>query len=97
MHGGIGMGSMKRDFLDRYGLGDSLRQRFRRDVETLKTLPVDVVLGNHPDQNNTQEKLVLRAAGDTDVFINPGEWAWLMEKCASQYDAMVAEEDAKPV
>ena len=97
MHGGIGMGSMKRDFLDRYGLGDSLRQRFRREVETLKTLPVDVVLGSHPDQNNTQEKLVLRAAGDTDVFINPGEWARLMEKCASQYDAMVAEEDAKPV
>lgn len=92
MHGGIGMNSMKRDFLDRYGMGDDLRRRFRADVERLKELPVDIVLGNHPGQNHTVEKLARLRAGDAEAFIDPSEWRSLMERCAMQVDQIVAEE-----
>lgn len=97
MHGGIGMGSMRREFLDRYNLGTTLREQFRRDVEKMVQIPVDVVLGNHPYQNRTEEKLVRVAAGERDVFIDSSEWARLMKTCADQYDAMLAEELEKGI
>ncbi len=95
MHGGIGMGSMRREFLDRYNLSTALRERFRRDIGKLAQMHVDVVLGNHPYQNKTAEKLMRAAAGERDVFIDSGEWARLMESCAVQYDVMLAEELGK--
>ena len=97
MHGGVGMGSMRREFLDRYNLGTAQRKQFRRDVERLAQIPDDVVLGNHPYQNRTEEKIVRAASGERDVFIDSGEWTRLMENCAAQYDAMLVEEREKGI
>lgn len=92
MHGGVGTNSLERAFLDRYGLPCSLRDEFRAGLHRLKTRHVDVVLGNHPDQNNTEGKLARLLAGDTDAFIDPTEWPRFLDACEARLDRMLENE-----
>lgn len=93
MHGGLGLGSMKKAFLERYGLGFDMRKQFRADLEKLRELPVDVVLGNHPDQNHTQERYERLKQGDRDAFIDASEWKRMLESSMKGFDQMTESEE----
>ena len=92
MHGGIGMNAMRLDAMRRHGRDLAARRRFRADLEVLREIPVDVVLGNHPHQSRTEEKLARLRAGEADAFVDPAGWRRLMDECARKYDEMVAAE-----
>lgn len=47
LHGGAGLNSMRRDFLEQYGLSLDCRQAFLSAMDRLTTLDVDLFLGNH--------------------------------------------------
>lgn len=93
MHGGVGTNSLEKAFLEKYGLPMELREIFRRDLRELKKVPVDVVLGNHPDQNDTEGKLARILAGEKDACIDPGEWARFMQACEARLDKLIADEN----
>lgn len=92
MHGGVGTNSMEAWFLDKYGLSYELREVFRRDLHRLAEIPVDIVLGNHPDQNDTEGKLARILAGEKDACIDPGEWKRFMKACEDRLDRLIASE-----
>ena len=92
MHGGVGVNSMTRDFLTQYGLPLDLPERFRQGLHALKREHVDIVLGNHPQQSDTEEKAARLLAGDERAFIDPGEWARFLTKCEKNLDDMLADE-----
>ena len=81
IHGGAGMNSMKRAFLDKYGLSDSCRGEFLAAMERLKPLPVDIYLGNHVGQNATPERYKRLLAGDKDAFVDPQAWGIFADQC----------------
>ena len=76
MHGGLGLGSMSRDFLLARGLPFDCRDRFIEGLHRLAEKTPDLVLGNHPEQNGTQKKLLLKEAGE--CILNPEEWRGLL-------------------
>ncbi len=76
MHGGIGPGSMARDFLQKRGLSFDCREKFIAGLHRLADKEVDLVLGNHPYQNNTQDKLARVLRGES--LIDRGEWGELL-------------------
>ncbi len=74
LHGGMGVNTMCREFLDRYGLSYDCRDRFQAAMERLAKEQVDIFLGNHMQHNHTTEKTERVLAGEKYAFVNPQEW-----------------------
>jgi metallo-beta-lactamase class B len=66
MHGGVGLNSMSREFLESYGLSTDTREKFVPAIENLMNEEVDILLGNHVANNDT----VGKGSKITDTF-NP--------------------------
>ena len=87
--GGIGMNSMTGEFLDKYGLTYDCRSRFMEAMDRMMDCKVDIFLGNHVQQNDTEKKAALVKSGMTDAFVNPDEWqAALIKAKQSMYDML---------
>lgn len=67
MHGGIGSNSMSAEYLTKNGLSLDLREQFREGLKKLEVEDVDIVLGNHPEQSKTLQKMIRVLNGETDL------------------------------
>ena len=92
LHGGAGINTLKKEFLDKYGLPYSCREDYLNSVERLKKLKVDIYLGNHAKQNNTLEKRALLWEGNKDAFVDPNGLAEFVEGCKERVLALMEEE-----
>lgn len=93
MHGGIGMNSMRGAFLQRYGLPLTCRDRFRKGLHALAEEKVDLVLGNHPGQNNTEQKREAVLAGRS--IVDPAEWQQFLHTCEKRLDDLISAEQCE--
>jgi len=75
LHGGMGINTMCRSFLEKYDLPFSLREDFKKAMDRLTEEKVDIFLGNHMQHNHTPERYKLVAAGDAEAFVHPEDWA----------------------
>lgn len=91
MHGGVGINSMSRSFLESYQLPLSLRDDFRAGLIRLQSEHVDVVLGNHPQQNDTLGKLN-RMNDQDNPFVDEGEWLRFLQGCEKQLNNLLDKE-----
>lgn len=91
MHGGIGMNSMARDFLNQYGLSFDCRNKFRQGLHTLAKEKVDLVMGNHPEQNDTCGKLE-QVISYGKINIDPTEWQRFLIKAENHLDKLIEQE-----
>ena len=76
MHGGIGTNTLRSAFLLEYGLPFTCRDELIASCEKLKSERVDLVIGNHPDQSDTVEKMVKRENGEE--ILDREEWGRLL-------------------
>ena len=88
MHGGIGMNSMQSAFLRRYGLSFECRQQFKDALRKLSCEKVDFVLGNHPEQNGTVEKMRKILDGEANI-LDGNEWQAFLEKVEKHIDHLI--------
>ncbi len=73
--GGIGFLSVYKEFLEEYDLPKNSRELFLESLQKVRGENVDIVLGNHPSQNSTLEKMKLLLNNSTvNPFIDPDEW-----------------------
>ncbi len=91
MHGGIGLNSMTNKFLDEKGLSYERRDIFLKGLHTLTEEKVDVVMGNHPQQTQTVEKL--NAVLEGKSIINPDEWKAFLLRLAGLSEKKFIEMD----
>lgn len=79
MHGGVGINTMSSEYSRKKNLGTTWRDTFLRDIRNLYDLDVDIVLGNHPAQNDT---FAMYAAmeGEANPFIDPSAWNRFLSK-----------------
>lgn len=91
MHGGIGVNSMAKEFLNQYGLSFDCREKFRKGLQMLKSEHVDLVLGNHPQQNDTEEKL--QKVLNNQPIIDPDEWQNFLITAEERLDQLIAQEE----
>lgn len=91
MHGGVGLNSMTREFLESYSMPLSIRDEFRAGLHSLSNAHVDIVLGNHPEQSSTAEKLEKLGNGE-NPFVNPAEWPAFLRTYELKLDEMLASE-----
>ncbi len=81
MHGGVGLSSMTSEFLKKNGLTNECRQKFLYGLDKVINEKVDITLGNHVGQNNTDLKLERLEKEEKNPFIDPTEWQRFITKC----------------
>lgn len=74
MFGGAGTNTLTDEFLIAHGLPFSKRDDFLNSVSRLERERVEIFLGNHVGNNDTEGKLLRQAEGEEDAFLAPDEW-----------------------
>lgn len=92
LHGGSGMNTFGKAFLDKYGLPYTLRDRFIAAVNQQKAEQVDIFLGNHCTQNDTAGKYKRLLAGDKTAFVDPKEWSVFSDRIIKNLQDLIAKE-----
>lgn len=93
LHGGMGVNTLCKEFLDKYDLPDTLREDFVRSMLRLNQEAVDIFLGNHMQHNDTEKKAARTRAGDMRAFIQPNEWNAYNLWCIKNLETMIKEEN----
>lgn len=94
IHGGAGLNTFSKSFLDKYSLPYEYREDYLKSMDRLKTLTVDIFLGNHAWQNKTREKRELIAQGNKDAFVDPTAWGKFAEQCKKNLYTLLEKENA---
>lgn len=87
MHGGVGVNTLSSAYSRKKNLGTTWREAFIRNVRALRGLEVDIVLGNHPGQSQTFQKMERLGEG-TNPFIDSAEWERMLTACEKKYEAL---------
>lgn len=91
MHGGVGMNSMLKKFLDRYGLSTQTREMFVPAIRSFIDEKVDILLGNHVGNNDT----VGKGSQITDTlnpFIDSTAWKTFLNRMIDIYNEHMEKE-----
>jgi len=79
IHGGPGINTLTREYLEGYGLPFSRRADYMSSLERLKERSVGIFIGAHPAQNATLDKRARMGKG-RNPFVDPAAWpAFLAE------------------
>lgn len=87
MFGGMGMNTMRAKYLDKNGFSYDCRERFKESVSKLRKEHVDIVMGNHPENNRTKKK----SAGEVSC-IDQDEWQRLLDSGEKSLRDTIAED-----
>ncbi len=73
--GGVGFLTVYKEYTRQYGLPENKAQLMKKSIRKVWNEPVEIVIGNHPNQNCTIEKreYMLKHPGK-NPFINPEAW-----------------------
>ena len=93
LHAGSGINTMCKEFLDKYGLPYSLREDFKASMKRLNEEKVDIFLGNHMQQNKTDEKAKEVLSGNKYAFVDPTAWQEYNLFCIDNLDKMIETEN----
>jgi len=79
--GGVGLLTMHKPYCRRDHLPENMSEVMLHSIQKVKNEKVDIVLGNHPAQNNTlgkRQQMIEKS--QTNPFIDPDEWrSFLLE------------------
>ncbi len=92
LHGGMGINTLTKEFLDNYALSYSLRDDFKNSMLRLNQEKVDIFLGNHMQHNNTIEKAQMLKNGMKNAFVDPCEWGKYNLWCIDNLNNLIVSE-----
>ena len=75
-----------------YGIEEDLISLMLGSLEQARTEKVDVVLGNHPYNNETLGKRRLQLEKGGNPFIDREMWQRLLDKTKASFEKLLAEE-----
>ncbi len=89
--GGAGYNTLYKKALEKDNLPLSCRQQFLDSLKKVRDEPVDIVLGNHPLQNDTLEKRKrMQNEPDTNPFIDSTEWVNFVDTLTEKFNEFLA-------
>ncbi len=88
MFGGAGANTLKKGCFDYEGCRDDYRQ----SVEKLKNERVDVFIGNHVWNNDTEKKGIILKETGNNTFIDSTLWGRFLDFCITRLDEVIEKE-----
>lgn len=94
MHGGVGMNSMAKKYLEKHHLPLHCREQFRNGLDRLEKEHVDIHLGNHIGNNHMLEKYEQMKNGRSNPFIDTTSRSWydFLQECRKNLTDMLDQE-----
>lgn len=92
LHGGAGLNTLCKEFLDEYSLPYSLRDDYINSMLKLNEQKIDIFLGNHMKQSNTIEKAKKLKRGDKYAFVDEKGFKEFNLKCIDNLKNLIASE-----
>ena len=92
LFGGAGKGSLSLSVLKYRNQPLSLRDDMLDSLERMKSQHVDIMLGNHPVNNDTLGRAERLFNGDTEAFIDENAWPEFLEKTRKSFIKFYAED-----
>ncbi len=92
MHGGVGTNTLTKTFLTERSLPFTNRDDFLTSLEKVKREPVEIFLGNHVGNNDTEGKLQRVQNGEKLAFFAPNEWFTFLESRKKRLADLILEE-----
>lgn len=84
MHGGVGINTLSKEYAAKHNLGETWRENFANSLAGLRGLEVDIIIGNHPNQTDTFQKLSERTP-ENNTFIDPLAWEKFLDKIWARF------------
>ena len=82
MHGGVGMNSLAKSYLQKMKLPLTLQQEFLKGLERVRQEHVDIFIGNHVGNNDTVGKgEAKKLHPDQNPFIDENAWPAFLDSC----------------
>lgn len=88
MFGGAGSNTLKQGCFDYNGC----REDYRASLEKLRKVPVDIFIGNHVWNNDTENKGKRLRAGGENPFIDSTLWLEFLNYCEARLNRVIEEE-----
>lgn len=76
MFGGAGSNTLRREFLETHNISFENRQKFIDSINKIKDEKVEIFLGNHLQNNRTEEKLCAMGKEKENPFIKNSQQEW---------------------
>ncbi|WP_321991764.1 MBL fold metallo-hydrolase [Marispirochaeta aestuarii] len=94
LYGGIGVNTLCRDFIDNYG-NMNYRNFYLDSLEKVRGEKVDILLGNHTEQNSTKKKYeeMRDNPAEKNPFIQPHEWNDFLDFATELFNRMLRDEE----
>jgi len=92
-HGGIGINTMSKKFLEEYGLPLCLRDKFLEGLDEMRKETVDVFIPNHQDQWDTIGRYERLINGEKDAFVDKSSWPAYLDMAEQRIKQMLKEEE----
>ena len=91
MFGGAGTNTLLKAFLQEHNLPFENRRMFIESINKIKNEKVEIFLGNHLENNNTEEKLIKHESSDINPFIanSKKEWNLFLEERLSKINQII--------
>ena len=92
-YGGFGFNTLQKDYL--LDIGDvqfTMRHKYMDSLQKVRKEHVDIMLGNHPDNNDTLKKIArYRENPAVNPFIDPDEWGRVLDQKRDRLTALMAD------
>lgn len=92
MFGGAGTNQLKKEFLRSVGLNTLMRGHFLKSVERLRKEHVDIFVGNHVWNNDTQGNYEKSLTSKENPFIDSTRWGAFLDKCEKDLWKVIEDE-----
>ncbi len=92
LFGGAGKGSLSMAELTMFGEPVSLRDDMLNSLDTMAEEHVDVMLGNHPANNDTLGRRARQLKGEKDAFVDPEAWPAFLKKTRAEFEKYYMED-----
>ena len=91
MHGGVGTNTMQGAWLRSRGLSFECRQKFLLGLDRVQNEKVELFIGNHVGNNQTEEKLARIKTEKENPFIDPNgnEWRTFITLCRQNVHSLI--------
>lgn len=89
--GGVGFNTLYKKSIEKNNIKEPMQQIFSQSIDKVRNEKVDIVLGNHPAQNNTlQKRKEMIENKNKNPFINSSEWHEFICELENGYNKFLA-------
>ena len=93
MFGGAGHNTLVKAYLEKYNISRDVRNTFRESILKIRDEEVEVFVGNHVGNNNTEGKIAMLGSSAENPFIDPTEWKKFLDSRIAKVDEIIKNDE----